>query len=195
MTGKNWEYFFDQWYYGEGYPIFEIFWHTLNDTLYLHSVQQSSAIYPSFFKTSLDVRLILPDSTVDVRFFQDQPDQTFSAYIGQPVQNLIFDPEAWLLKKASVLQKVDLSPEASISVYPNPVRQIFTIRTQHFQPGGLYRIYDLSGKLLKEENIVEQQTDVVLDPRTGGNVFLLEVISGKGIKPFRVKLIRLDNYL
>lgn len=192
VTGKSWAYFFDQWYYGEGYPMFDIFWWMSNDTLYLRSVQQGSASYPAFFKTSLEVRLQTTGLSPKLRFFQDQPDQTFSAYIGQPVLGLVFDPDAWLLKKASVLQKVDEIVGNQIKVYPNPVRQKFTLYTTNPEPGGTYRIFNTNGQLLQQGEISGQNTEVFLNPQAGGNIYLLEVFSKIGREPLWIKLIRLD---
>ena len=192
VTGSSWEYFFDQWYYGEGYPIFNLFWWTSNDTLYLRSVQQASASYPAFFKTSLEVQLQTTGLSIKLRFFQDQPDQTFSAYVGQPVIGLTFDPDAWLLNEASVLQKIEDLHENQISVYPNPVRQKFTILTNHFAPGGAFRIFETSGKLLQEGEITGELTEVTLNHRAGGNVYLLEVIPKTGREPVWLKLVSLD---
>ncbi|MEE4177387.1 MAG: M1 family aminopeptidase [Bacteroides sp.] len=192
VTGKNWAYFFDQWYYGEGYPIFDIFWWTSNDTLYLRSIQQGSAAYPTFFKTSLEVRLQTTGLSPKLRFFQDQPDQTFTAYVGQPVLGLTFDPDAWLLKKSSVLQKVEEIAGNRVSVFPNPVRQKFNLYIENPEPGGTYRIFDTNGRLLQQGEIKGMNTEVSLTPQTGGNIYLLEVFSKIGREPVWVKLIRLD---
>lgn len=192
VTGASWNYFFDQWYYGEGYPNFSIYWWTSNDTLYLRSVQQASASYPSFFQTSLDVRLITQGLPLNLRFFQNQPDQIFSAYIGQEVLDLVFDPEAWLVKRATVLQKIDAVLETPISVFPNPIREKFTIQTKENIPGGVYRIFDLKGRLLMENELKGNNTEVYLDPRAGGGIYLLEVISKTGREPVWIKLIRLN---
>jgi hypothetical protein len=192
VTSRSWEYFFDQWYYGEGHPIFEIFWWMRNDSLYLRSVQQGSASYPAFFQTSLDFRLTTPGNSLDLRFFQDQPDQTFSAYVGMPVTGFSFDPEAWLLKMASVKEKVDDEGGYEVKVFPNPAGQRFTLYTENPAPGGTYRIYDLKGNLLLEGQITQRSTEIELNTQTGTNMYLVEVLPGNNGRAVWLKLLRMN---
>ncbi|MCP2830400.1 hypothetical protein, partial [Salmonella enterica] len=41
-TGKNFVQFFNQWYYGEGYPTFDVTWNQGGSTFVLRSAQTQS---------------------------------------------------------------------------------------------------------------------------------------------------------
>lgn len=49
LSGQNFQTFSDQWYYGEGYPVYDIHWLQSQDTLYIVSKQSSSTISTPFF--------------------------------------------------------------------------------------------------------------------------------------------------
>jgi aminopeptidase N len=48
LSGRSFDQFFDQWYYGQGYPIHSIRWEHHNDTLYINSLQTVSSETPFF---------------------------------------------------------------------------------------------------------------------------------------------------
>jgi aminopeptidase N len=192
ITGRSWEHFFEQWYYGEGYPVFEIYWWIRNDSLYVRSVQTPSASYPELFRTSLDFRLTTAGQEMDVRFFQDQPDQTFSKYIGQPVLDLRFDPEEWLLKKATIKERVEEDFGYQVKVYPNPAVQRFTIYSESPVPGGTYRLFDSKGTLIQQGDLTHRATEIELHRVTGAIFYLLEVLTASTRKPVWIKLLILN---
>ncbi|MBW6498201.1 MAG: T9SS type A sorting domain-containing protein [Bacteroidales bacterium] len=190
VTGQNWACFFDQWYYGEGYPIFDIYWWMRNDSLHVRSVQTTSASYPEIFQTSLDFRLTTAGQPLDVRFFQDQPDQTFSIFIGQPVLELSFDPEAWLLKKATIKERIEEDFGYQVKVYPNPATDRFTIYSESPAPGGTYRLYDIKGNIVQQGKLTHRATEIEFKTAMGSVFYLLEVLPANNRKPIWVKLLR-----
>jgi len=48
-SGMDFTDFFDQWYYGKGFPTFNLFWHSQNDTLYIESLQETSTATTPLF--------------------------------------------------------------------------------------------------------------------------------------------------
>lgn len=192
ISGRSWEFFFDQWYYGEGHPLFEIFWWMRNDSLYVRSVQQGSADYPAFFKTSLDFRLTTTGKPIDVRFFQSQPDQTFSVFVGMPLLGVVFDPELWLLKKASLKKEVTADWGRLVKAYPNPFGNKFSIYIEDFAPAGTYRLWSPDGKIIMQGTITQRITEIEPGSGIGGNFYLLEVITEERGQRTWVKLLRMD---
>ena len=74
VSGKDFTWFFNQWYYGAGYPLFDISWWERNDTLYIHSEETPSGSMP-FFRTHIDFLLHGEDGDTLVRFLQDDPER------------------------------------------------------------------------------------------------------------------------
>lgn len=189
-TGTSWQYFADQWYYGEGHPVFDLQWWQEGQTLYIRSRQQGSAANPSFFKTSLDIRLSQGGIAVDHRIRQEHPEQLFALAVEGRVDELTADPGNWLLKQLTIT-RLDQPPGLQIEVFPNPVDADFLIRTNAVASGEAYRLYDARGQLLARGLLQGTQTRVAV-PAAAAGLLILEV-SQKDAKPWRVKLLRIQK--
>jgi len=120
--------FFEQWYYGEGYPIFQLFWEQADDSLLIRSEQTGTAasITP-LFQLPFELEIILSNGQSQfVRLNQHSNVDDFSVAVEGMVERIVFDPHNYLLKTATVLQKM---PEGKPFRYgPNPVTNKLTIQ-------------------------------------------------------------------
>ena len=95
VTGMDFGYFFDQWYYGEGYPKYDIEYYNAGGTVHITTLQTPSASTP-FFEMLLDIQLFFTDGTdTIVSFRQTDNVNNFSLYTGKTVGNLKMDPNEW----------------------------------------------------------------------------------------------------
>ena len=120
-SGMDFSCFFEQWYYGEGYPRFNIQWLQEGDSLKITSEQVSSTpgVTP-FFKTPFDLEIRLSDgSTSRKRLIQDEQIEEYSIGVDGVVADVFFDPDGWIMQSSSVIQQI---PAGRKFVYwPNPV--------------------------------------------------------------------------
>ncbi len=151
VSGKDFGWFFDQWYYGTGYPDFDIGWWQKKDTVYIRSVQSPSGATP-FFRTHIDFRLETSAGDTLVRFLQDEPEEVFRLPFGEYVNTLTMDPEGWLLFKLSSLSRIiDPEKEGMLIVYPNPTDGMIRFHLPG-SAGELYlEITDLTGRKVMEK--------------------------------------------
>ncbi len=49
VSGIDFTDFFNQWYFGEGYPTFSAIWSQEEDTVYLNSIQTTSTAITTLF--------------------------------------------------------------------------------------------------------------------------------------------------
>jgi aminopeptidase N len=120
--------FFDQWYYGEGFPRFNVHWSQSGDSLHIRSEQSTTApaITP-FFKTPFDLEIRYSDGSQQrVRLMQEKQVEDYSLEASGLVKNLVFDPDDYLLNSASVIHQ--LPPDRNFSYGPNPVTDEFYIQ-------------------------------------------------------------------
>jgi len=130
-SGMEFSCFFDQWYYGEGYPGFNLHWYQHDDSLQLRSEQSSTApgVTP-LFETPFDIEIrYTGGATERVRFFQDEPVEEFSHPVSGLVEDILFDPDNFLLKKVSVIHRE--AAERMIIYGPNPVTDRLHIRLRN----------------------------------------------------------------
>ncbi len=120
--------FFEQWYYGEGYPRFTIHWSQQGDSLIVRSEQSvtAPAVTP-FFNTPFDIEIAYSDGTSQrLRLDQETPVEEFSLPINGLVSNVLFDPDRHLLSTSSVIHQ--LPPDRNFTFGPNPVSDDFYIQ-------------------------------------------------------------------
>jgi len=144
-SGRDFDWFFDQWYYGEGYPLFAFVWWQTEDSLTVYSVQSGSSPSTPFFRAKLDFRVVFAggrdtlltiDQTSAVQYLQFSLDEM--------VENVFPDPMNWLLEKSSITKKL---PEDYVRINPNPFQDEIQLEFQTGNTERLIMISDLQGKI------------------------------------------------
>ncbi|MCS6895838.1 MAG: M1 family aminopeptidase [Bacteroidia bacterium] len=157
-TGQSWADFFQQWYYGEGHIILSARWNEVNGNLWLILSQQGSqSSSVPYFSTPVEVsvqRQGRPDTLL--RLFISQPSQAFSVAGIGTVRGIQIDPNYWILRVVSSVQRdITLGVRSSetrspsLFIYPNPLRLGETL-TIGLPSEGHVAIYDLHGRVLHE---------------------------------------------
>ena len=149
-TGKSFDRFFQQWYYGEGYPKIKIYWFKQNDTLVIRSLQEATAESPSVFDIKMQLLINFydnPDSIIEFR--QDSNFKEVKFYMPGNIRHLQFDPYHWLLADLDGIFNIsdNISPGSKFLFSPNPVNE--KINIQFRKAPSTYKIYiiDLNGKI------------------------------------------------
>lgn len=183
VSGMDFNYFFDQWYFGEGYPIFDVVWNQSPETLYLHTNETTSApAVTPFFETNVDYLIEYSDGsweTVTVR--QTESDQYFEIPIDKEVADITVDPDNWLIKDVnSVL--VGISDEENpvrFSMAPNPAQDFVTVKFGQASPQQrTIVVTDLSGRILIEQTVLGLESQVNLSGLSRG-VYLIKASDGE----------------
>jgi aminopeptidase N len=121
-TGLDLKPFFDQWYYGKGYPQFDISWKSTGDSLWLNVSQIPSSRSIAFFNTPFDIKIKGTDKDSVLRFIQNRNPQVFKIKYSGTINSIEFDPEGWLLKKILTITQLSEIPSDDdyFQVSPNP---------------------------------------------------------------------------
>ena len=146
--------FFNDWLYGEGYPIYSIscsFNPTDNNAqVTINQTQSNPSV--SFFE--MPVPLKFKDTTHDtiIVFNNTYSGQQYTVNPGFRPDSIIFDPELWIVSaNDTVMMNVnEYSGQQDISVYPNPVTDFLNIEISGLQMREA-GIYDIRGKLVKSD--------------------------------------------
>lgn len=151
VSGKNLNYFFQQWVYGENYPVYNISWSKSNrsDGLYdlTVNVSQKQNTNPSFFTMPVDIKISNSKGDTTFTVFNNSQNQTFSFIIKDNPSLVTFDPENKILKDKKGDDPVETIDFRLMQNYPNPfnpqTKIIYMIK--EFSEVNL-RVYDLSGR-------------------------------------------------
>ena len=99
------EYFFQQWIYGENYPVYDVLWgyspnaeNTYDVTV---SIKQDTNTEPSFFTMPVDLKFTGEKDTT-ITIWNDIASHKIQFVLDFEPTQLIFDPDNWILKDISI---------------------------------------------------------------------------------------------
>ncbi|MCK4880622.1 MAG: T9SS type A sorting domain-containing protein [Bacteroidales bacterium] len=168
--------FFEQWYYGEGYPIFQIFWEQAGDSLVIRSEQSGTAsdITP-LFQVPFELDIMLSSGHRQrVRLMQQSNQDEFHMTVEGFVERVVFDPDNHLLKTATVIQKTPT--DKPFRYGPNPVTSELMIQFPNISLIDAVRITNLSGQEVYKATGAENPLTLNLSSLADGP-YLLELTS------------------
>jgi hypothetical protein len=152
MTGKDFTQVFNQWFYGEGYPTFDVKWNQVNDTLYLKSKQTTSSVATPLFVTPVELLVKRSIGDTIIRVNQQQNDQLFKIPLKGAATFVQLDPNNWIINQATVLKDININgtnelglAQINFRYYPNPASSTITIESVS-QPIQSAQITDITGK-------------------------------------------------
>jgi hypothetical protein len=166
--------FFEQWYYGEGYPIFQLFWEQVGDSLLIRSEQTGTAAHITpLFQVPFELEIILSNGQSQyVRLDQQSNLDEFTVPVDGMVERIVFDPDNNLLKTATVVQR---SPTDEPYRYgPNPVSNELTIQFPNSSMIDAVRITNYAGQEIYKETDAENPLVLNLSYLADG-AYLLEL--------------------
>jgi aminopeptidase N len=151
VTGRPMGWFFSEWIYGSGWPVYSSGFRWGSDTLHVTIAQSQDASWPTYtmplpvriYSAGAETTLVLHDST---RL------QAFSIPFPKQVTDVVIDPDGWVLKTRGAA--LDVEPVAELPgaitlspAYPNPFNPSTTIRYQVSDVRYLkLAVYDLLGR-------------------------------------------------
>lgn len=159
-AGRPLQYFFDQWYAGEGYPIFNLRWNQVGQNVYIRNTQTASmpSITP-FFDMELDYKLNFSDNTSQtLRLRHGQPISSFSVSATKTVTSVVIDPDQWLLqvnptslRDNTLVLATAAARAARLSVYPNPCRELLSLKD--LTARATAEVTDATGRVLLRQSV------------------------------------------
>lgn len=175
VSGLSLADFFDQWYYGEGFPTYQILWYQTSDSLYFTSTQSVSApaITP-LFKMLMEMKLNYNGGDTTIRWYQNAAVTTVKIPFNKSITSLQLDPENWVLDgPASIALSVEeTAAPAYFTLMPNPAKQDLWINLNHIPaPDAMIFISDMAGRQLMEVP-AQQQNRIDISVLQNGIYFL-----------------------
>ncbi|GAB2942532.1 M1 family aminopeptidase [Hymenobacter coalescens] len=170
-AGRSLQYFFDQWYRGEGYPSFNVRWNQVGTTLFLRVAETASmpTVTP-FFDTDVSYRVRYSGGqTAVVRLNQTQPTTDFAVPLaaGQSVIAIDIDPDQWVLDYGSAAQRdntlvlANRAAQAAVRlpVYPNPCQDVLQVPAMP-QRTAAAEVVDATGRVVLRQALPTSQSQV-----------------------------------
>lgn len=194
-SGIDFTSFFEQWYFGEGFPTYSIQWEQNESDLLLQVNHDASKpnVTPTF-TNDLDIkfqRIGLPDTTI--RFSMTSNNEVFNINgIGTINGNISVDPENWIINEVGSISGSNISEVQHVEdhvqqIYfsPNPTNGVFII--EHLSSPANLIIRDMNGKIRQQQSIEPKEFVNIKD--LGKGTYLIEIQIDNNSK-----IIRLITY-
>ena len=153
-SGIDFTAFFDEWYFGEGFPTYSVQWKQVgNDALVQISHTSSMPNVTPTFTNPIDLKFVRPgNADTTIRFNITGNSNLFQINgIGTINNSITIDPNNWVLNQnGSVTMNQVLNLEAineplGMSLFPNPVEDQLTLL--NVPKNSSYKLYDMFGRM------------------------------------------------
>ncbi|MBW6535334.1 MAG: T9SS type A sorting domain-containing protein [Mariniphaga sp.] len=172
--------FFNDWYYGEGFPVYSLeYSQTTNQELKITLSQSPSHTSVDFFEMPVPVRVYNPGKTdsVDFRLVHTINNQVFGVDPGFDVSEIKIDPDFWLISKTAEAVKVEIAENpVPVHVFPNPFENEISIIVNGTQSLLKTSLFNSDGKLLYQ--FAKNQTTLNLYHLPQG-IYILKIETSK----------------
>jgi len=194
FSGKNFTQFFNQWYYGQGYPTFAVTWNSMPGKAFLKSVQSTSTpTSVPLFITTLEYKLARTGyADTIIRVMHSNATENYTVNLLGTVTSVTVDPNQWVINKVTGPTK-DLSLGVDenyvwandISITPNPSNGIFEIRTDK-NLEGVIEMFDVTGKLVHTQTAQSKTKIDISTKETGVYLLVIKDSNGTAIKSSKI---------
>jgi len=171
-----------QWYFGEGYPVYNIAWDQEEDTLVIDAIQTTTAEATSLFKMPMNYKIYYDGNDTIIKLFQEQNNQTFKIYIQDQVDSIKANPDNWVLAK---IESVNINTGNSGRYYQSPVVKLINNPFNEYLEleftGSNQKktviLRDISGRIILQLSTYDQTLDINTGKLRQG-IYIIEVIAG-----------------
>lgn len=188
-SGKNLDTFFNQWYYGEGYPKLQINWQQKGSKLTVTIDQKPTHSSVPFFYLTIPLRFQNKNIDTMLYFSPTKLQQQYEIYLPFAADTALFDPEVTVLTRASMgglnLDKVNTG---AFDIVPNPARNELVIRP-YFNLVQKVEVFNAAGQLIYQTPDSFKpalNSDIKIDATSWGNgTYVTRVYSNNVVTSLR----------
>lgn len=157
VSGTDLTEFFKDWFYGQGYPSYNIKWSQLGSNYVSIKISQATS-HSSVNFFAMPVALQFKNASQQKTIVVDNKtnNEVFYRNIGFVADTVIIDPEYWLISKDNTSEKITdtITGQNLIQIFPNPVQnQLYVyVRNLNF-PDAAITLYNAMGQLIFRKQV------------------------------------------
>jgi aminopeptidase N len=104
ISGQDLDWFFDQWIYGAGYPVFRFGWGSSAQNRVRVVISQVQEDFP-LFRVPIELAFVFPSGTVKKIVWVEDKTSIFQFDFSESPSQVIFDPDSWIFCVLEEFQK------------------------------------------------------------------------------------------
>ena len=178
-SGMDLDEFFADWFFGRGFPNYELIWEQTDDGTFMTINQSASDGSDRFFEMPVPVYFKGFSKDTIVVLDPAFSGQLFNIDIDFDVVEVVFDPDRWLCAKANVMTNIEETTNLNFSFYPNPASEFVKIENP-FTSLATVKIIDLLGNVILERTSLSGSGEIIKIDITDlpPAVYVLELTDG-----------------
>ncbi len=174
-TGIDLTNYFNEWYYGEGYPIYSAkIMQKSDNSCELHVLQKTSApLITPLFTNPLDLRIRRTNNTdtiIRINIHSNTEKIAFPAELGFK-EVLEIDPNNFIVNQVEEFTNHLDTLTENILIYPNPTLDFITIELKN-PFNAKAKLVDMDGKIISEKSF-SSEIQLDLKNQSSGNYLLI----------------------
>lgn len=177
VSGMDFTQFFDQWYFGEGYPTYSIEWS--QDAAYAYFEINQTVSKPNVtpvFEMLMEYKLFFYDNTdTIIQLYQTDNVNTFMLPITKEIGLIQIDPNNWVLNQnGSITTNIDKPKNAAAFTFgPNPTREKLNLNFINANgEESKITLLNIIGEVVLSQTVTEPNSVLDLRDLTSGTYFI-----------------------
>ncbi|MBN1143659.1 MAG: T9SS type A sorting domain-containing protein [Bacteroidales bacterium] len=165
--------FFDQWYYGQGFPVHYVTWDYQGDTLYISSLQTVTSETPVFnVLLEFKVNQNAGDTLLSMR--QTASFVTSAYYLPGGINSVETDPHNWLLFEIAGSNYAG-TPEAETKfrIIPNPAKERIKVLLSNISGNSALHLVDVNGRIVLTQHKLTCDNEIDISSYAPGMYFVI----------------------
>ena len=187
-SGQNLDEFFNDWYWGEGYPSYQLSYDQDYTNFISFTLSQSQS-HPSVSFFEMPVPVLFKNTIQDtlIVFNHTFSGQNFSTQLNFKVDSVIIDPANWVVCNQNVVTKINslIAANGSLQLYPNPAKEQVNINILNERKTDI--------KSIIVNSIDGRRMDVATVDQGALNNLLIMDISDLGAGTYTIEIITKEN--
>ena len=184
-SGLDLSEFFNDWFYGQGFPSYQVTWVNLPGQVKIKLEQATSHFSVDFFEMSVPIRVFGNNGQDSLlKLAHNYSGQEFEVTLPFQVTAVSFDPELWLVSADNTVEELIINAtetrnlENLIKITPNPFDNILNIELNTNDSFELIEVIAADGQLLKTINQNKFQGKIDTNNWPAG-IYFLRFIAGE----------------
>lgn len=117
--------YFNDWYYGQGYPQYTVKWMQQGDSLFIEITQTPSDQSVSFFKMNIPLQLWYQGNDTIILLNNQINSQIFAYATHFQIDSILFDPDKWLIATDTTYKTTEIMQikKDNLHIFPHPANE------------------------------------------------------------------------
>jgi len=153
--------FKNDWYYGKGFPTYEVIWKQEDNKLSITINQTTSSTSKPFFTQPIQIKLNYSDNSKTVVFEPTSTSTTLIFDTSTKINSIEIDPNNYILKgKTAITTDIISELNSETRIIHSPKKNSFELITTDKYLNNNFSINDIKGNIIKRFTIYDKHSEI-----------------------------------